>query len=63
MHYRYRETVYHITVLQLPVGKGGKRVLVDGRVQDDHSIPLIDDRKEHWVEVHLTKTERDSIHQ
>jgi cellobiose phosphorylase len=63
MHYRYRETVYHITVMQLPAGKGGKRVVVDGRVQDDPSIPLIDDRKEHWVEVHLTKTERDSIHQ
>jgi len=63
MHYRYGETVYHITVLTIPVGKGGKRVVVDGRVQDDHSITLIDDRKEHWVEVHLTKTERDSIHQ
>ena len=51
MHYWYRETVYHITVLQTPAGNGAMRVTVDGIEQHDKTIPLIDDHKEHWVEV------------
>jgi cellobiose phosphorylase len=51
MHYRYRETVYHITVLQTPVGDGGGRVTLDGVGQEDGAIPLVDDRREHDVEV------------
>jgi cyclic beta-1,2-glucan synthetase len=51
MHYRYRETVYHIAVLQTPAGNGEMRVSVDGIEQPDKTIPLVDDQKEHWVEV------------
>jgi cellobiose phosphorylase len=56
MNYRYRETIYHIEVLQVPGGKGrtGTRVSVNGRVQDDQRVPLVDDRKEHRVEVRTT---------
>ncbi|MGA8020304.1 MAG: glucoamylase family protein [Desulfobacterales bacterium] len=53
MHYRYRETVYHIAVLQTRQGKGGARVTVDGVARPDQAIPLIDDRKEHTVEIRI----------
>jgi cellobiose phosphorylase len=51
VHYRYRETVYHIAVLQTPAGAGEMQVRVDGVEQDDKAIPLVDDHKEHSVEV------------
>jgi cyclic beta-1,2-glucan synthetase len=54
MHYRFRETVYHIVVQQKPVGDGDMRVIVDGIEQHDKTIPLVDDHKEHWVEVRIT---------
>ncbi len=53
LHYRYRETIYHISVLQLSKGNGAMSVSVDGNEQEDHAIPLSDDRKEHWVEVRI----------
>jgi cellobiose phosphorylase len=56
MHYRYRETVYHIAVLQTPAGNGEMRVTVDGIEQHDKTIPLVDDHKEHAVEVRIPVT-------
>jgi cellobiose phosphorylase len=56
IHYRYRETVYHIAVLQTPVGNGEMQVSVDGIEQYDKAIPLVDDYKEHWVEVRMPVT-------
>jgi hypothetical protein len=53
MHYRYRETVYHIAVLQTPVGDGEMQVSVDGIEQHDKAIPLVDDHEEHRVEVRM----------
>ncbi len=53
LHYRYRETVYHIDVLQLSGDNGVMSVSVDGKVQQDHAIPLLDDHKEHRVEVRI----------
>lgn len=53
MHYRYRETVYHIAVEQTPAAKGKMRVAVDGIEQPDNAIPLVDDHREHWVEVKI----------
>jgi cyclic beta-1,2-glucan synthetase len=47
IHYRYRETVYHISVVQ----SGKASVTVDGVRRDDMAIPLIDDSREHTVEV------------
>ena len=55
MHYRYRETVYHIDVLQTPAGSGEMRVSVDGIEQPDKTIPLVDDQKEHCVEVAIPR--------
>ena len=53
IHYRYRETIYHITVLQTRTGKGATRVMVDGVELEDRFIPLVDDRQEHSVEVRI----------
>ena len=55
MHYRYRNTVYHIAVSQTHDAEGEQigeiRVTVDGVLQADQSIPLVDDRQAHAVEV------------
>ena len=54
LHYRYRETVYHIEVLQTHEEIARTTVTVDGVEQRDPAIPLIDDRQEHTVEVRLS---------
>ena len=53
VHYRYRETVYHIAVLQRAGRDGETRVTVDGVEQTDNAIPLVDDHQEHSVEVRI----------
>ncbi|HUS74997.1 MAG TPA: hypothetical protein VMY43_03215, partial [Methanothrix sp.] len=50
VHYRYRETFYHITVTRKA---GALGVTVDGILQSDGTIHLIDDRNEHLVEVRI----------
>ena len=52
VHYRYRESVYHITVLQ-PGDGNAASVTVDGVEQPDTAITLLDDHKEHLVEVRI----------
>ncbi|MGB5994429.1 MAG: glucoamylase family protein, partial [Candidatus Deferrimicrobiaceae bacterium] len=51
VYYRYRETVYEIDVLQQLAEIGETSVTVDGVEQDDKAIPLVDDRRNHSVEV------------
>ncbi len=53
LHYRYRETLYHINVLQVSAGNGEMSVTVDGLEQHDKAIPLVDDHQEHSVEVKI----------
>jgi cellobiose phosphorylase len=57
VHYRYRETLYHISVRQITVPQPGDgsmaSVTVDGVEQPDNAIPLLDDRREHSVEVRI----------
>jgi hypothetical protein len=52
VHYRHRETVYHITVIQQGDG-GAAGVVVDGVEQDDRAVSLVDDHREHSVEVRV----------
>jgi len=52
VHYRYRETVYHITVLQSSAGSVAS-VTLDGAAQPDLEISLVDDHQEHSVEVRI----------
>jgi cyclic beta-1,2-glucan synthetase len=51
VHYRYRETVYHIAIRRGQVGDGTAIATVDGVPQQDTTITLVDDHKEHWAEV------------
>jgi len=53
VHYRYRETVYHITVLQTRDEDGEVSVIIDRVERPDRVIPLVDDRKEHTVELRV----------
>ncbi|NTV29499.1 MAG: cyclic beta 1-2 glucan synthetase [Candidatus Omnitrophica bacterium] len=51
IHYRYRESVYHIDVVRLPIGNDQELVTVDGIKQENGIISLVDDHREHQVEV------------
>ncbi|WP_232324299.1 MULTISPECIES: glycosyl hydrolase family 65 protein [unclassified Variovorax] len=53
VHYRYRQTIYHITVLQTSAANGEPRLTVDGVLLPGQAIPLVDDRREHLVEVRI----------
>jgi cellobiose phosphorylase len=53
IHYRYRETMYLIDVMQTDAADGEASVAVDGVVQSDTIITLIDDRREHSIEVRI----------
>jgi cellobiose phosphorylase len=57
IHYRYRETLYHIAVLQTraAAGEGSAvtSVVVDGVDCPDKAIPLVDDRQVHAAEVRV----------
>ncbi|MGF1614974.1 MAG: GH36-type glycosyl hydrolase domain-containing protein [Gammaproteobacteria bacterium] len=62
IHYRYRETVYHIAIEQTREGDDGKSgvmgVTVDGVEQDGQVIALVDDHQEHTVEVRVPTSGR-----
>ena len=51
--YRYRETAYHITVVQTPPGEGDAGVTVDGIELPGNFLALIDDRQGHVAEVRI----------
>lgn len=52
IHYRYRQTTYHITVQPpAPNGTAKLRLIVDGQESVAETIQLTDDRREHWIEV------------
>jgi cyclic beta-1,2-glucan synthetase len=53
MRYRYRETVYHITVRQTRAAAGVTMLTVDGVDRHDLVIPLVDDRQKHDVDVRI----------
>jgi len=57
IHYRYRQTVYHITLTRPSKNSQGPAELVlDGQVLTSETIPLVDDRIEHFVEVRVRET-------
>jgi len=55
VHYRYRETIYHVHIkaLQGPEGEGATSVSIDGVPQKDKFIKLTDDHVAHVVEVKI----------
>jgi len=53
IHYRYRETFYHIAFTNHGGGKIVKRLMADGVDQPDGIVRMKDDRQEHVVEVEI----------
>ena len=63
IHYRYRETIYHITVRRVGVQSGRIRVTMDGKLKHEAGLDesgqlsgvfyLVDDHSQHHVEVEL----------
>jgi cellobiose phosphorylase len=52
VHYRYRQTVYHITFTRVEAGAADENVLsLDGQPLPGNNLPLQDDRREHAVEM------------
>ncbi|HEX3800185.1 MAG TPA: glucoamylase family protein [Verrucomicrobiae bacterium] len=52
VHYRYRETMYHISVEQASeMLEEGAQVTVDGQRVEGGTLPLVDDRREHQVNI------------
>ena len=60
VHYRYRETVYHIAVQRAPQDQHVTSVTLDGVSQQGSFIHLVDDRAEHRAEVICSREEADS---
>jgi cyclic beta-1,2-glucan synthetase len=53
LHYRYRETFYHITIHPGGSGNLANRLRLDGSELSDDFITLVDDRQDHEVEVDM----------
>jgi cellobiose phosphorylase len=53
--YRYRKSIYNITIIQLHSNSADLSVTVDGVKNYDKVIPLVDDRKVHSVEVRIVQ--------
>lgn len=57
IHYRFRETMYHITFKITswggPSPRKVRRITVDGQPQSDPALHLTDDRRDHHAEVEL----------
>jgi cyclic beta-1,2-glucan synthetase len=49
IHYRYRQTPYNISISRLTDGSG--QTFLDGKQLPDGTIPLVDDHREHSVEM------------
>jgi cellobiose phosphorylase len=54
IHYRYRQTPYHLTLTRLAEGlPGSSRISLDGQELAGETIPLLDDRRDHFVELQI----------
>jgi len=53
VHYRFRETVYHITIVRTTVDAKGAALTLDGQSLPGFVVPLVDDRREHFAELRV----------
>jgi cellobiose phosphorylase len=52
IHYRFRQTIYHITISRLPADAAAENQLfLDGEKLTMKTVPLVDDQREHFVEL------------
>ncbi len=56
IHYRYRDTMYHITVSQTLADNDQTSVRVDGADVSDNVIHLVNDQREHTAEIRICRT-------
>jgi cellobiose phosphorylase len=55
IHYRYRQTHYRIRITRLPGAQlGGSRLSLDGQALAGNMIPLLDDHRDHSVEMQVS---------
>jgi cellobiose phosphorylase len=58
IHYRYRQTVYHITFTRHSDSSlAANELVLDGQLLTSETIPLVDDRIEHFVEMRVANTQ------
>jgi len=55
VRYRYRETTYHLTIVQTDPADGKTGIVYDGVEQSENAIPLVDDHEEHEVNVRVRR--------
>jgi cyclic beta-1,2-glucan synthetase len=53
IHYRFRETFYHITIHNHGPGSTTCRLTLDGSDLPDDYIPLVDDGRDHEIEIEM----------
>jgi cellobiose phosphorylase len=53
MHYRFRETFFHITINNRGEGKSIQSLSLDGVAQSEHVVCLVDDKVDHQVVIEL----------
>ena len=51
LHYRYYQTFYHLVFRQVPAHRGPARMTLDGRPLEGETLKLVNDQREHTVEV------------
>ncbi len=56
IHYRYRETFYHITIHHHGPNASVSRLTLDGADQSDDFITLTDDGQDHQIGVEMHST-------
>ncbi len=56
MHYRYRQTPYHISVRQTLDGDRALSMTLDGVALSGAAVPLLDDGLEHRIDVEIHAT-------
>jgi cellobiose phosphorylase len=60
IHYRFRRTLYHITLVAESGWRQVKQVRLDGQLQPGSILPLLDDAQEHHAEIRYTGTAPES---
>jgi cellobiose phosphorylase len=61
IHYRYRQTPYSVTISRSTHGLPGiSQTFLDGKELTDGIIPLVDDHREHSIEMRLANTSQES---
>ena len=51
--YRYRETFYNITILQIQSSDVNLNITIDGVIRNENVISLVDDHQEHFIELRI----------